>query len=380
MKLFPHHLYIHWPFCHSKCAFCDFVAFQNHEEFQSAYLQALCREITTYCADYQSQDRSVSTIFIGGGTPSLCPLDAFQQIFRTLRQECDVASLHECSIEANPSDITEERLAVWRECGVNRLSIGVQCLDDTVLRTLNRTQRVSDVERALTLAPQYFDNVSVDLILGLPGITEQAWRQTIAQVVTWPIKHMSVYFLMLHEKTPLAFARDKGLVQLMEEPVLVDLYTWTVQEVERHGFIQYEISNFAQPGYESIHNRAYWDRKPYRGFGLGAASFDGASRQVTTNNLTAYLTNRQGGVPQSSEVLTASQVFLEHLMLGLRQKKGLDLQGMVYFLNDYQKTEFNSKVTDLIAAGLMEEYDGGIRLTLKGMVVENEVVVWLTTL
>jgi oxygen-independent coproporphyrinogen III oxidase len=379
MKLFPRHLYIHWPFCHSKCAFCDFVAFQNHEEFQEAYLQALCREITTYCAGYQAQDRTVSTIFIGGGTPSLCPLGAFQQIFNTLRQACDVTSLQECSIEANPSDITQERLEVWRESGVNRLSIGVQCLDDTVLRRLNRTQQISDVERALTLAPRYFDNLSVDLILGLPGIAEQAWRQTIAHVVTWPIKHLSVYFLMLHEKTPLAFARDNGLVQLMEEPALVDLYTWTVHELERHGFIQYEISNFSKPGYESVHNRAYWDRKPYRGFGVGAASFDGLARQVITNNLTAYLTAGQGLVPQSSEVLTEQQVFLEHVMLGLRQKKGLDLQGMVYFLNDCQKTEFTSKITDLIAAGLMEEYGGGVRLTLKGMVVENEVVVWLTS-
>ncbi|MFA6264049.1 MAG: radical SAM family heme chaperone HemW [Candidatus Babeliales bacterium] len=380
MKPFPQHFYIHWPFCHLKCAFCDFVAFQNHEHYQEAYCKRLCQEIVTFCAQYPAADRLLTTIFIGGGTPSMCPLPLFERIMQTIYQETDCSAVSEITIETNPSDITDQRLAAWRKLGINRLSIGVQCLDDDVLEKLNRKQRVSDVERALSLAPSYFNNISVDLILGLPGIREDAWKDTIAKVVTWPIKHISVYFLMVHEKTPLAFALKKGDLSLLSDNTQVRIYEWTVKMLEQHGFEQYEISNFSRSGCASVHNSAYWDRRPYQGFGVGAASFDGAIRSINTNNLSAYLAADSAMPPCTREVLTPQQEFMEVLMLSLRQKRGIDLQHMVYFLNDCQNLGFKSKIADLVAAGLMEEHQGFVRLTLKGMALENEVVVWLSSL
>jgi oxygen-independent coproporphyrinogen-3 oxidase len=275
----------------------------------------------------------LTTIFIGGGTPSMCPLPLFERIMQTIYQETDCSAVSEITIETNPSDITDLRLAAWRTCGINRLSIGVQCLDDDVLQKLNRKQRISDVERALSLAPSYFDNISVDLILGLPGISEDAWKDTIAKVVMWPIKHISVYFLMVHEKTPLAFALKKGDLSLLSDNAQVNIYEWTVKTLEQHGFEQYEISNFSRSGCASVHNSAYWDRRPYQGFGVGAASFDGAIRSINTNNLGAYLA-ADSAMPCTREVLTSQQEFMEVLMLSLRQKRGIDLQHMVYFLND----------------------------------------------
>jgi oxygen-independent coproporphyrinogen III oxidase len=380
MKSFPHHFYIHWPFCHLKCAFCDFVAFQNHEHYQESYCNRLCQEIVSFCGQYPAHDRSLATIFIGGGTPSMCPLPLFKRIMHTLYRETDCSAASEITIETNPSDITSERLAVWRENGVNRLSMGVQCLNDDVLIALNRKQRVCDVEHALSLAPAYFNNISIDLILGLPGINDSDWNNTIDRVVTWSITHISVYFLMVHEKTPLAFALKKGDVSLQSDNALVESYESTVRSLERHGFEQYEISNFSRPGFASVHNIAYWDRSPYQGFGVGAASFDGAIRSVTTKNLSTYLVS-DGHMPScTQEILTPQQELLEILMLSLRQKKGMDLQRMVYFLNDYQNSGFKSKIADLVAAGLMEEHQGFIRLTLKGMTLENEIVVWLSSL
>jgi oxygen-independent coproporphyrinogen-3 oxidase len=382
MKSFPQHLYIHWPFCHSKCAFCDFVAFQGHEDFQEAYAHALCNEITTYAQHYAHEERVIKTIFLGGGTPSLCPLPLLKNIFDCVKNVCECQELQEVTIESNPTDIIDERLAFWRSCGINRLSIGVQCLDDEVLKTLNRKQRVADVERALRCAPQYFDNISVDLILGLPGVDWHSWEKTISTVVTWPIQHVSVYFLTIHDKTPLAFKIQQGKVNLETDTVMTDRYEWTVNELERHGFKQYEISNFARLGYESLHNQAYWNRRPYKGFGVGASSFDGLSRSTTTNNLMQYLQSDCNQVcipPCSTEVISDQQAFLEILMLELRQKKGVDLQRMVYFLNDCQKPEFQDKITDLVKAGFIEERQGTIRLTLKGMALENEVILWLSS-
>lgn len=376
----PAHLYIHWPFCSKKCHYCDFVAFQNHEQYQDAYHETLCSEVKTFSQLTNGKNTKISTLFMGGGTPSLYDTTQMAEFFRLLHEHYDLTQLHEASIEVNPADVDEERLDAWRECGLTRLSMGVQALDDQLLAKLNRRQRTTDVTRALKLAPKYFDRISVDLILGLPGITQEQWKKTLEQAISWPIEHISIYFLTIHEKTPLYFKVERGEHVLPPDDSVIAMYEYTIEFLTRHGFNQYEISNFAKIGAESIHNRAYWERKPYKGFGIGAASFDGKSRFVNHKNLPEYLTlykNSSSIVYETKEILTDQQELLEILMLGLRQRDGVDLHRMVYWLNEGQKSRFFAQVQELLHAELLYEKDGRICLTTKGMILENEIIISL---
>ncbi|MCB9493681.1 MAG: radical SAM family heme chaperone HemW [Epsilonproteobacteria bacterium] len=378
---FPKYLYLHWPFCSKKCHYCDFVAFEQHEQFQDAYHTRLQQEVTSFANTFEpAEHKPLKTIFLGGGTPSLYPLDWITELFATIKTNYNTTSLQEVTLESNPADIDEEKLDVWREIGINRLSIGVQSLDDTVLLKLNRRQRNKDVKNALHQAPKYFDDISIDLILGLPGVSEKTWWETLHQVVDWPINHLSIYFLTIHEKTPLYFKVQKGNVRLADDTSLVELYQDSIQFLEKYNFKQYEISNFARPGRESIHNQAYWNLKPYKGFGIGASSYDGSTRSINTNNLQKYLTIDKSGASttsQSVEILNPEQKRLERFMLGLRQKKGMGLHDMLYYLDVSQHKHFLSRVKLLQDQELLEERNGIIALTTRGMTLENEVLLQL---
>lgn len=376
----PKYLYIHWPFCASKCSYCDFVSFAKHDGFERAYHDALCNEIRHFA---RTCTGPIQTIFLGGGTPSLYPLELLRDLFKTIHDCFNTSNLHEVTIETNPRDITKERLTVWRDVGINRLSMGVQVLDDQVLQILNRPQTTQCVHDAMALIPKYFENISIDLILGIPGVTPEVWQDTLDQAVCWPIKHVSVYMLTIYEKTPLFFKIAGGEIDEPDNDELAQMYEQTVDFLEKQGFEQYEISNFAKPGYKSIHNQAYWDRKSYMGFGLSAASFDGKRRMLNTKNLGKYLTFWQNGdpegdsVPQTKEIIDEKSAILEELMLGLRQKKGVGLHRMVYLLKNRHIDLLDQKVSCLKKQKLVEEKSGKIFLTRRGMIVENEVVLSL---
>ena len=373
-----HSLYIHWPFCHKKCHYCDFVAFEQHNPFQEAYHTALLKEIEAFT---QAQPKhAIKTIFLGGGTPSLYPIDKLKELFSTLHKHFDCSQLKEVTIESNPTDITQEKLEAWKAVGINRLSIGVQVLDDDVLKRLNRHQTTADVQRALSIAPDYFDNISIDLILGLPGVTEQTWMKTLEQAMTWPIKHISIYFLMIHEKTPLFFKIKKGKTLFDDEIATLKLFKKTVETLNSKGFKQYETSNYAHPGFESQHNQAYWNYKPYKGFGIGACSFNKKNRIINEKNLHRYLQTIEKGLYEklfSIETLTQEQKKIEQLMLGLRQTKGMDLHRMVYLVSEGERSHFLKNLDLLKTESLVQECDKKIMLTTKGMLLENEVLVKL---
>lgn len=375
-SLFPRHIYIHWPFCKSKCFYCDFVSFQNQDDLAQAYHRALCREIQAYAAQSDCSN-GVKTIFLGGGTPSRYPLALLQDLFATMRKNINDTALEEVTIECNPSDITEENLQAWTDFGISRLSIGIQILDDVILQRVGRAQTVYDALRALDLAPKYFNNISVDLILGLPGVDRSGWLKTLERVLLWQIQHVSVYFLTIHEKTRLYFMVQQGTENVPHDALVIDMYKDTVTLLERCGFEQYEISNFAKQGYASVHNQAYWDRVPYKGFGLGAHSFDGIVRTHNENNVGRYVGQCMGPNGMAiafEEKLTSENEFLELLMLGLRQKKGFDLHHVVYFLHGDRADSFVRNVERLIQAGFIEQQDSCIRATVQGMIVENELV------
>jgi oxygen-independent coproporphyrinogen-3 oxidase len=368
----PRSLYIHWPFCPYKCHFCPFVALANHDQFMGQYHQALCREIISFGTRY-SQKQPVDTIYMGGGTPSTYPDDLLLDMFGTLRKLFDITQSTEITLEVNPGTVRKEQLCVWKDVGINRLSIGVQSLKDSVLKDLNRHQSVEDVAYVLQHASALFDNISVDFILGLPGVSSSEWKEFLHTVVTWPLKHISMYFLMVHEDTPLHFRVHKKMVELPCDDELVDLYHWSVAFLAKYGFMQYELSNFSQEGYQSRHNTMYWERKPFKGFGIGACSFDGLARFQNEKNLAVYLKNieKENEVIMFDEVLTRSQVHREKIMLGIRQSRGMLIADMVCDLADHEREYIATQVVWLKEHGFIEEKDSRLMLTPKGLSVEN---------
>lgn len=374
-------LYVHWPFCPYKCHFCPFVALAGHDQFMERYHIALKKEIQSFAKN--TQKTPLKTIFLGGGTPSTYPLNLLLDTFDTIYKEfvCDLQI--EVSMEVNPGTVSEEKLIQWKKLGINRLSIGVQSLNDNVLKKLNRHQSVSDVEELMTMATPLFDNISIDLIVGLPGISCDEWKKMIETIVQWPINHVSMYFLTVHEDTPLYFGVKQQKIILPSDDAIVDLYYWTIEYFSRYGLYQYEVSNFGRENYESRHNSVYWQRKPYKGFGLGACSFDGQARFQNEKSLMKYLEGieQDKNITIFCEQLTEEQAWLEMLMLGLRQSKGVLLKDITQPLSEQQKKLFFESVSILCQAKLLDYKKTGehefIVLTPKGLSVVNEVVVKL---
>lgn len=377
----PEHLYIHFPFCKNKCHFCDFVAFEKHEEFIELYHNSLCEEIRRFSSKISlDKKRTIKTIFFGGGTPSLYPLHLLKELFSLLRNCFDLSQTKEISLEVNPGGITIDHFSTWRALGINRLSVGVQILDDEVLARLNRFQKIEDVEFLFLHAPDYFSQLSSDFILGLPSVSLECWEKSIKRAVEWNISHISIYMLTVHEKTPLFFKIKKGEVNVPCDSHITSLYKKTVAFLENNNFEHYELSNFAKLGKYSIHNQAYWDRKPYQGFGLGAASFDGKIRTTNIKNLKKYTdfyapsSSEEAMLFASTESLSEKQERLEELMLSLRQKKGMSLHRMVYSLNSDEQKSLYEQISLLKSHNLIDESEGYIRLTTHGMALENEII------
>jgi oxygen-independent coproporphyrinogen-3 oxidase len=343
-----------------------------------AYHDALIKEIALFDSTYTGT-RVLDTLFLGGGTPSTYPSDLLLDTFGILKKMYVFHDTTEVTIEVNPGTVTQARLEAWKKAGINRLSIGVQSLNDEVLKKLNRHQKAQDVLDLMQQAPPLFDNISIDLILGLPEVTAQQWKELIATVMQWPIKHISVYFLTVHEETPLYFKVQTNRVCLPDDEYMVDLYHWTIATLAQHGFGQYELSNFAKPGYESRHNTVYWERKPYKAFGLGASSFDGSQRFTNEKSLMKYIEKVDKGhdVGVFSETVTNEQIYLERLMLGLRRKVGVPIADLIADFSAERQTEILKTVLTLKSNGLLDQQDGRYVLTPAGLVVENEVITQL---
>ncbi len=372
--------YLHWPFCPYRCHFCPFVALAGHEEYMEQYHEALIKEITTYLD--QHAVGPLQTVFIGGGTPSTYPPELMNNTISLLRERCGFTEDAEISIEVNPGTVDQYKLNAWKDIGVNRLSIGVQSLNDDVLQRLNRHQKARDVYWLIEHASSLFENLSIDLIVGLPRVTQDEWKAMIRTVITWPITHISMYFLTVHEDTQLYFGIQAKKIILPADDEVVDLYYWTIEQFAQAGLIQYEISNFCRQGWHSRHNSMYWQRKPYKAFGMGACSFDGKKRTKNTTNLLKYLEeiDHTGKSIMFEETLNDNQVWLEQLMLGLRQRKGVSISTILEPLSDKKREEFSSKADELLAARLVSKTDETLMLTPKGLSVANEVIVKLSCL
>jgi len=380
-------LYVHIPFCRSKCAYCDFNSYAGQEALIAAYVSALLQESdawSTLCTG-----RTVATLYFGGGTPSLLPLAEAERLIEGLRRRFAVAPEAEVSLEANPESVDLAYLRGLRTLGVNRLSLGVQSFDEEELRFLGRIHTAAEAAAAYDAARQAgFENVGLDLIFGLPEQRPSRWRRSLARALRLGPEHLSLYALTVEEGTPLARAMSEGKVQEPDEDAQAAMYTESEERLEAAGYEHYEISNWARPGRRCRHNLTYWETRPYLGLGAGAHSYLGGCRFANTPLPKEYIElirasgppeERAGGLdlsrmPQvtSLERLDAQTEMADTVILGLRLTEGVALDGLRERFGVGLEERYAQEISELTGLGLLELGGGRLRLTKRGRLLANE--------
>ena len=315
-------LYIHIPFCKQACHYCDFH-FSTSLKKKSELVNALCKEMSLRKEEILG---SLQTIYFGGGTPSLLDAEDLQLIFKTIDSHFEVAEAPEITLEANPDDLTEAKLKMLAESRINRLSIGVQSFFEEDLKLMNRAHNAGEALACLQLAKQYFDNISIDLIYGMPDMSDARWQKNLDQAIALDIPHISSYALTVEPNTALQKFIEKGVVKPVDDAVAQKHFEILLAQMEKAGFENYEFSNFGKPGYFSQNNTAYWTGKPYLGIGPSAHSFDGNTRSWNINNNPKYIKAIEANVlPIERETLSTTDKYNEYVMTGLRTIWGVSL-------------------------------------------------------
>lgn len=319
-----HGIYIHIPFCEQKCRYCDFLSFPgDHMKEKERYVDALCEEMRLRI---QGKWRTPQTIFIGGGTPTALSAAQLAQLLQVLADCVHMDTVEEFTVEANPGTVDAEKLAALRAGGVNRLSFGVQSFDDMLLRRIGRIHTAQDAVEAVAWARQAgFDNINLDLMYGLPGQTATQWQETIDRALALAPSHLSLYQLIVEEGTAIARQLAEGALPPIDEDGAAEWFVRQRDWLAASGYAQYEVSNYAQPGYASKHNQLYWRLDDYLGLGLGATSWIRPMRCVNTSDLQAYCAALESGVlpPSESETLTRDEQMSESVFMALRMNEGL---------------------------------------------------------
>ena len=369
----PLGLYIHIPFCRQKCAYCDFYSLPSREDKMDAYTDALIRHIREVAP--RTESHRVDTVYFGGGTPSYLGAERLRSILRTVMKGCPVTRDAEITLEANPDSACDiKALRTLRRAGFNRLSLGVQSADDGLLRAIGRIHTFAQVRQSVTAARKAgFRNISMDLIYGLPGQTMQQWEDTLSAVIALAPEHISCYGLKLEPGTPLYQRRLEETFP--DDDAQADMYLYAVTALEQNGYGQYEISNFAKPGYESRHNLKYWRMQEYAGFGPGAHSDFGGVRYAYTKDLEGYIRGVRDHAPMLSESdrIPPLDRDTEWVMLGLRTTAGLDPKA---FERRFRRrfTCFLPFLDQCARAGYAVEEDGRWHLTPRGFLVSNQII------
>lgn len=366
-------IYIHIPFCRSKCDYCDFYSLAGRDDRMDQYQKALLSHIKETAP--LAQDFPVDTIYIGGGTPSYYGAKRLKELLGVIRKLYQVEKDAEVTVECNPDSVDVKSLKILRKAGVNRLSMGMQSAIACELERIHRIHTPQQVNEAATAARKAgFTNLSLDLIYGLPGQTMDSWKATVEHALSLIPQHLSCYGLKVEEGTPLAARVAQGEV-LPDDDQQADLYLWTVGRLERAGYPQYEISNFAKPGFASRHNLRYWLTQPYIGFGPGAHSDFGGRRYSFVRDLDAYIQGvLQGGdIIDESEIIPKRERCGEYLMLRLRTVQGINEQ-------EYRSTYFmdfaplQARLEQFRTQGWAEQTDGRWHFTPKGFLLSNQLI------
>ncbi len=371
----PRALYVHVPFCLHHCGYCDFTLVADRDQLIPEYLAALAREFKHELAGLQGRV-GVDTVFVGGGTPTHLSPKELTTLFELIRTDSDLEARGEFSVEANPDGLDDERLAVLKFYGVNRLSLGVQSFDDSVLRTLERRHSALEACEAVRRAAEFIPNVSLDLIFGVPGQTPESWRETLAVAVSLPVRHISTYGLTYEQGTP--FFRQERAGQLRRAPDELErqMYLDAIEILSAHGFGHYEVSNFAKPGFQCRHNRVYWNADEYLAFGPGAARYIGGVRSVNSRSVVRWLHSWRKGLPclEDSEQLLPEERSREAIMLALRMIEGLNVPAFEIRFGVSLEQLAGAAIERHQAAGLLEFHGEHLRLTRRGLLIADTVV------
>lgn len=369
----PLGLYIHIPFCKSKCIYCDFYSLPRAEDRMDRYVSALCRQLAEIAQ--QTTAHTVDSVYLGGGTPSYLGEKRLRRILKTVKKHYHLSRDAEITLEANPDSAGDWRaLRSLRRAGMNRLSLGVQSADDGLLRTLGRPHTFAQAEEAAAAARRArIRNLSLDLIYGLPGQDLAGWKDTLERAAALEPEHLSCYGLKVEEGTPLWDMQEK--MDLPDDDAQADMYLWTVERLGALGYEQYEISNFARPGRASRHNMKYWTLCEYAGFGPGAHSDLGDVRYAYLRSLDTYCAGVEAGVSvlESSEHIPPRERDIEYVMLGLRLSQGISRQE---FENRYRLpfAPIQSVLERFRASGHAALVGGRWRLTPEGFLVSNQII------
>ena len=373
-------LYIHIPFCVKKCGYCDFLSMSADSGIKLAYLQKLKEEIRHFGETFQ--DHSVSSIFFGGGTPSILHGQQISDIMQTVRQAFQILPDAEISIECNPGTVSGEKLEAYRRAGINRISFGLQSTDDQELQLLGRIHTYEEFLFGYDLARKCgFQNINVDLMSALPGQTVKSWERTLKKVTQLKPEHISAYSLIIEEGTPFyeAYESDELLREKGEVPHLLpteemerQMYELTESFLKEKGYHRYEISNYAKPGKECRHNVGYWERTDYLGLGLGASSLIDNCRYSNPADMESYL-HWIYDRPDLQK-LTRQEQMEEYMFLGLRMMKGISRETFQQQFGMHIESVYGQVIKNLEQQGLLRSHGGMVQLTEKGIDVSNYVL------
>lgn len=365
-------IYLHIPFCDTKCIYCDFYSITNHSR-KAEFLSAIKKEIINYSE--RLSDRNFDTIFFGGGTPSLLSYDDFNGIFDTLNKYYQISDEAEISIECNPGTLDKQKLIEFKILPINRLSFGVQSFNDEELKYLTRIHSSNEAIDAVKQAQDSgFSNINIDLIFALPNQSMDSWKYNLNKAIELNTQHISAYSLIFEEGTPLFTMRQSGKAKAADIELEHQMYEYTMEFLAANGFVQYEISNYSKPGYECRHNLKYWTLEEYIAFGPSASSYIGNQRWTNVKNIGKYIELVESGKPAHdfSETIDKDTSITENIMLGLRSR-GINFDDFRSRYNIDFKKRYSAPIDMLIKNGFAELSSGNFHLTRKGYSVCDEI-------
>lgn len=378
-------LYIHIPFCKNKCIYCDFYSGGNPD--WNKYLKAVETELSSRIGELEGE--RLSSIYFGGGTPSLMPLDRFGEFFNSIKNilrlhDVSLAKDIEVTLEVNPEDVTRESVKLWNENGVNRISMGIQSLIEDELKLLKRRHTALKAIESAELIKERFHNLSLDIIYGIPGQTAETLNSTLEGILALQPTHISAYSLTYETGTPLIVFRDKGIIKECSEEDSILFSNIIIDTLERRGYDRYEISNFALPGFESRHNSGYWTGKKYLGLGPSASSYDGGNiRRTNPHDLKGYINyfseNLQGKTEKfyMEEELTKEELMEERIFTSLRTAKGLNLKSYTSGFGEMEAERLKKAAHRWVNTGHLIMDEEGVRLTKKGFEISDYIILSL---
>lgn len=369
-------LYIHIPFCIKKCNYCDFCSYPDMDEYWDMYISAVADELNLKSEEFK--DYIVKSVFVGGGTPSLLPPHHIDRIFEAVYKKYKISNDCEISIESNPGTITADKLMIYSSTGINRLSIGLQACQEHLLKKLGRIHSYGDFINAVDLAHKYdINNINADIIFGIPDQTFSDWKETVDNITSLGLTHISCYDLIIEEGTLFGEMNKKGIIREMDDELNREMYYFAIDYFLSKGYEQYEISNFSKPGYHCRHNMNYWERGEYIGVGAGAHSFTNNRRYANVQDVLRYIegVNSKSLILSEDSYITPAEALAEKMILGLRLNKGVDLKMVSEEFGIDVEVKYKKSLELLLEKELINLTDKVVALTKKGFDLANNVFV-----